>query len=205
MLRKFLILSVPIMLFTSAVFADVGNMQGFSIGACNMVMRCGPIGSAHGGNIVAVNQNQQVHKPCFYTTAKQQQGGTLVQCGTAHGKFGMSGVTNGANIQGLQSQHTKPFGSTGQGQCLNVNLGQVATKHGGVGGAQGVQSFVGGQSQKITTPGVTSTESQFVGVGQHASVSGGRGSNASVVNTVNVNMSQGQGVTTGPVFPHYKK
>lgn len=205
MLRKFLILSIVILMFTSAAFADIGHVQGFSIGGLNIVARCGPVGSAQGGNMVVVGQNHQVQKPCFYTTAKQQQGGILVQCGTAHGKRGISGVVNSAKIHGLQSQHIKPFGSSIQGQCFNVKLGQVAMKHGGVGGTQGVQSFVGGQSQTITTPRMTSTESQSVVVGQYANVSGGPGSNALVVNTVNVNMGQGQSVTTGPFFPHYGK
>jgi hypothetical protein len=203
MLRKFLILSIFILLFTSAAFANVGHVQGFSIGSLNMVVRCGPVGSAHGGNMVTIGQSQQLQKPCFYTNANQQQGGTLVQCGVAHGRCGVSGVTNNAAIHGSQGQHVKPFGSAGQGQGLSVNLGQVAMKHGGVGGANGAQNFVGGQSQTISTPGTTSTESQFVGVGQFAAVSGSRGSNAMVVNSVNVNMGQGQNVTTRPVFPHY--
>jgi hypothetical protein len=204
MLRKFLILSVVVLLFTSGAFADVGQVKGFSIGALNMVTRCGPVGSAQGGNMVVVGQSQEVQKP-FFTTAKQQQGGTLVQHGSTFGSHGVSSVVQGAKINGFQGQHVTPFGSTGQGQSLNVSLGQTAMKFGGVGHTQGVQSFVGGQSQTITTPRMTSTESQLLVVGQCATVSGGRGSNAMVVNTVNVNMGQGQNVTTGPFHPHYGK
>jgi len=86
-----------------------------------------------------------------------------------------------------------------------VNLGQVALKAGGVGGTKGVQGFVGGQSQTITTPQMTSTQNQFVGVGQCSAVSGGIGSNGIVVNTVNVKMGQGQIITGSPAFPYYKK
>ena len=86
MLRKFLILSIFILLLAPGAFADIGQVQGFSIGALNIVARCGPVGSAQGGNIAAVGQCQQIQKPCFPTTAKQQQGGMLVQCGIAQGR-----------------------------------------------------------------------------------------------------------------------
>ncbi|MBN1806415.1 MAG: hypothetical protein JW837_14295 [Sedimentisphaerales bacterium] len=204
MLRKYLIVSIVVLLFTSGAFADIGHMQGFSIGAQNMVTRCGPVGSAQGENIVMVGQSQQVHKPCFSVTAGQSYGGTLVQRGAAFGAGGASGVTNNASIQGLQGQHANPFGSTNQAQNLNVNLGQVATKFGGVGGTQGAHSFIGGQSQTITTPLVTSAQSHNVGIQQSAVITGCNGSNAKVVNNVNVNMSQGQNAGGVPVFPHYK-
>ena len=74
-------------------------------------------------------------------------------------------------------------------------------KAGGVGCTQGVQGFVGGQSQTVTTPQMTSTETQFVGVGQFSSVSGGRGSNGIVANNVNVEMGQGQIVGGSRSYP----
>ncbi len=197
MLRKFLIFVVVILLFSSGALADIGQVEGFSIGALNLVGRCGPIGSAQGGNIVIIGHSQQIQKPGFSTTARQEEKGILVQYGTAKGAGGLSGVAQGAKVQGMQGQLTKPFGSTLQGQRLNVNLGQVALKAGGVGGTKGIQGFVGGQSQTITTPRMTSTQTQSVGIGQYSAVSGGRGSNGIVVNTVNVEMGQGQIVTEG--------
>ena len=202
MLRKFLIVAVVILLFSSGALADIGQVEGFSIGAFNLVGRCGPIGSAQGGNIVIIGHSQQIQKPCFYTTARQEEKGILVQYGTAKGAGGISGVAQRAKVQGMQGQHTGPFGPTVQGQRLNVNLGQVALKAGGVGSTQGVQGFVGGQSQTITTPRMTTTESQFVGVGQYSAVSGDIGSTGIVVNTVNVQMGQGQIVTGDQAFPH---
>ncbi len=98
----------------------------------------------------------------------------------------------------MQGQLTGRFGPTVQGQCLTVSLGQVALKAGSVGGAEGAQGFIGGQSQTITTPHMTSTESQFVGVAQYSAVSGGIGSKAIVVNNVDVKMGQGQIVSGGP-------
>lgn len=201
MLRKFLIVAVVILLFSSGALADIGQVEGFSIGALNLVGRCGPVGSAKGGNIVIIGHSQQVQKPYLATTARQQEKGILVQYGTAKGAGGVSGVAQGAKIKGMQGQYTKPFGSTMQGQRLNVNLGQIALKAGGVGGTKGVQGFVGGQSQTITTPRMTTTESQFVGVGQYSAVSGSKGSTGIVVNSVNVEMGQGQIVTGGPAFP----
>jgi len=205
MLRKFLIVAVVILLFSSYTFADIGQVEGFSIGALNLVGRCGPIGSAQGGNVVIIGHSQQIQKPYFSTTARQQEKGILVQYGTAKGAGGVSGVAQGAKIKGMQSQLTKPFGSTMQGQSLSVNLGQVALKAGGVGRTKGVQGFVGGQSQTINTPRITSTQTQFVGIGQCSAVSGGTDSNGIVVNTVNVKMGQGQIITESPAFPHYKK
>ncbi|MCP4259187.1 MAG: hypothetical protein GY774_17015 [Planctomycetes bacterium] len=197
MIRKFLILAAAILLLTSGALADIGQVEGFSIGALNMVGRCGPVGSAQGGNIVIIGHSQQVHKPHFSTTARQVEKGILVQYGTAKGDGGVSGVAQRATVQGLQGQHTKPFGPTVQGQGLKVNLGQIALKSGGVGSTQGVQGFVGGQSQTVTTPRMTSTQTQMVGVGQLSAVSGRKGSKGIVVNTVNVEMGQGQ-IVTGP-------
>ena len=205
MLREFLIVAVVILLFSSGALADIGQVEGFSIGALNLVGRCGPVGSAKGGNIVIIGHSQQVQKPCFPTIARQQEKGILVQYGTAKDNGGVSGVAQGAKIKGMQSQLTKPFGQAVQGQRLNVNLGQIALKAGGVGGTKGVQGFVGGQSQTITTPSMTSTQTQFVGIGQYSDVSGGEGSKGIAVNTVNVKMGQGQIVTGSPAFPHYKK
>ena len=202
MLRKFLIFVVVILLFSSGALADIGQVEGFSIGALNLVGRYGPIGSAQGGNIVIIGHSQQIHKPCFSTTARQEEKGILVQHGTAKGAGGVSGVAQGAKVQGTQGQLVKPFGSTVQGQRLKVNLGQIALKAGGVGGTKGVQGFVGGQSQTITTPRMKSTQTQFVGIGQYSAVSGGKGSKGIVVNTVNVEMGQGQIVNGGPIFPH---
>jgi len=192
MLRKFLIVAVVILLFSSGALADIGQVEGFSIGALNLVGRCGPIGSAQGGNIVIIGHSQQIQKPCFYTTARQEEKGIVFQYGTSKGAGGVSGVAQGAKVQGVQGQYTKPFGSTMQGQRLNVNLGQIALKAGGVGRTKGVQGFVGGQSQTITTPRMTSTATQCVGVGQFSAVSGSEGSTGIVVNTVNVEMGQGQ-------------
>ena len=202
MLRKFLIVAVVILPFSSGALADIGQVEGFSIGALNLVGRCGPIGSAQGGNIVIIGHSQQIQKPYFSTTAMQGEKGILVQYGTAKGAGGVSGVAQRATVQGMQGQHTGPFGPTVQRQRLNVNLGQVALKGGGGGSTQGGQGFVGGQGQTITTPRMTSTETQFVGVGQYSAVSGGKGSKGIVVNTVNVEMGQGQIVTGGPAFTH---
>ena len=197
MLRKIILSAVVILLLSSGAFADIGQVQGFSIGALNLVGRAGGTGSAKGGNILMVGHSQEVHKPFRGISARQEEKGILVQFGSARGTGGVSGVAQRATVQGLQGQLTGRFGPTVQGQCLNVGLGQVAIKAGGVGGAVGAQGFVGSQSQTITTPCMTSTESQFVGVAQYSNVSGGIGSKALVVNTVDVKMGQGQIVTGG--------
>ena len=197
MLRKCLLSVAVILLLSSGALAGIGQVQGFEIGALNLVGRCGGRGSAEGGNIAIVNHSQEVFKP-LRGSVWQEEKGILVQCGSASGTGGVSGVAQQANVQGLQGQLTGPFGTTAQGQCLDVSLGQVAIKAGGVGGAVGAQGFVGSQTQTIATPRMITTESQFVGVAQYSNVSGGLGSNAIVVNTVDVKMGQGQIVTGGP-------
>jgi len=204
MLRKFLLSAAVILLLSSGAFADIGQVEGFSIGAVNLVGRCGGPGLAEGGNIAIVGHSQEVHKPFHGILARQEEKGILVQCGSAGGAGGISGVAQRASVEGLQGQLTQRFGPTVQGQCLNVGLKQVALKVGGVGGAEGVQGFVGGQSQTINTPHMTSTESQFIGVVQYSSVSGGPGSKAIVVNTVDVKMGQGQIVTGSPTRPRHR-
>lgn len=201
MLKKFLLFVAVILFLSSGALAGIGQIGGIEIGAVNLVGRCGGPGSAEGGNIAIVNQSQKVHKPFHGILARQEEKGILVQYGSARGAGGMSGVAQCASVQGLQGQLTERFGPTVQGQCLNVGLKQVALKACGVGGAEGVQGFIGGQSQKINTPHITGTESQFVGVVQYSSVSGGPGSKAIVVNTVDVKMGQGQIVTSGPRPP----
>jgi len=196
--KKFLISVAVILLLSSGALADIGQVQAFEIGAVNLVGRCGGLGFAEGGKIVMVGHSQEVSKPFFGTVASQGEEGILVQYGIAGGVGGVSGVAQRATVQGLQGQLTERFGPTVQGQCLTVSLGQVALKAGGVGGAVGAQGFIGGQSQTITTPYMTSTESQFVGVAQYSAVCGGIGSKAIVVNTVDVKMSQGQIITGGP-------
>ena len=198
MLRKFLLFVVVIVLLSSGAFAGVGQVECFSIGAVNIVGRCGGPGFAEGGKIVMDGHSQEVSKPFFGTVASQGEGGILVQYGSAGGVGGVSGVAQCAEVKGLQGQYTGHFGPTVQGQCLKVDLGQVALKACGVGGAEGAQGFIGGQSQTINTPHMTSTQSQFVGVAQYSSVCGGPGSKALVVNTVDVKMGQGQIVSGGP-------
>lgn len=199
MLRKFLISAAVILLLSSVSVADIGQVEGFSIGSLNIVGRCGWIGSAQSENIVVVGQSQQVQKPGFFfnTTAKQQENGMLIQNGSANGTGGLSGVAQRANILGKQGQLTEKFGPTMQGQRLNVNLGQIAIKSVGVGSTEGKQAFIGGQSQMISTPRMTSSESQSVGILQNAVVSGQEESKGIVVNTVNVELGQGQIVTGG--------
>ncbi len=197
MLRKCLLSVAVILLLSSGAFAGIGQVQGFEIGSLNLVGRYGGPGSAEGGNIAIVNHSQEVYKP-LRSSVWQEEKGVLVQFGSARGAGGVSGVAQHATVQGLQGQLTGRFGSTVQGQHLNVGLGQVAIKSGGVGGAVGAQGFVGSQTQVIATPRMTTTETQFVGVAQYSKVSGGRGSNAIVVNTVDVNMGQGQIVMGGP-------
>jgi hypothetical protein len=192
MLRRLTISVVIVLLLCSGAFAHIGigQVEGFSIGAVNVVERTGGHGSAEGGNILAVNQHQMEFNPCRGTVAIQQQGGILGQCATADGTRGTTGVVQEADVCALQGQHaSKP---QMQGQLLGVSLEQTAYKDGGVGSAVGAQGFIGGQSQIICSPHGTSAESQFVGAVQYSAVSGGPCSSGTAYNQADIQMGQGQ-------------
>jgi hypothetical protein len=190
MLRRCILSVVIILLLSSGAFARVGQAEGFSIEASNLVRRCGGVGSAQGGNMLTAFHDQVRYDACTGTIAIQQEGGVLGQSATAAGRGGRSGIGQEAEVHGLQGQlATNP---QMQGQVLGVSLGQAASKSGGVGGAVGGQAFVGGQSQMISSPRGTSAQSQFVGAGQYSAVSGGRGSSAVALNDADIMMGQGQ-------------
>jgi len=195
MLRRFAFSTVIILLLSSGVFAFIGQVEGFSIEANNLVGRAGRCGSAEGGNMLMAYHEQVRFDACRGTIAVQKEGGVLGQCASAVGRGGRSGVGQEASVCGLQGQlATNP---QMQGQVLNLHLGQEACKSSGVGSAVGAQGFVGGQSQTICSPHGMSTESQFVGAVQYSAVSGGHCSRAFAVNEVDITMGQGQ-INTGP-------
>ncbi|MBA7698205.1 hypothetical protein ES703_106880 [subsurface metagenome] len=197
MLKRFTLSVVIILLLSSGAFALVGQAEGFSIEASNLVGRRGGVGSAQGGNMLTAYHDQVGFDARTGTIAIQQEGGVLGQTATAAGVGGRSGVGQEALVCGLQGQlATNP---QIQGQVLGVRLGQGAYKSGGVGGAVGGQAFVGGQSQILCSPTGTSAQSQFVGAGQYSAVSGGPCSSAVALNDADILMGQGQ-INTGPVL-----
>ena len=192
MFRKFLLSAVVVLLLSSGALAGIGQLQGYSIGAVNLVERAGLLGSAEGGNSVMVSHGQEIYKPGTNSHAIQEGTGILIQSAVTEGIGGLSGVAQGASVQSLQGQLTGPFGSTAQGQCLNLGLEQLAIKTGGIGAAVGAQGFVGSQTQIIATPSMVSAESQFVGATQYSAVAGGPLSNSVVDNVLQVKLGQGQ-------------
>ena len=195
--KKFLLSVVVILWFSSAGLAGIGQAQCFSIGAVNLAARCGGHGSAQSLKIAIVGQKQKLRKSCFGTVAVQKEVGILGQYASVGGRGGMSVVVQNATVRGRQGQLApKPLvigrGPTAQRQTLNISLGQRTVKNGGIGGATGVQGFVGGQTQKIVTPHTTSTQSQCVGAVQYSNVSGGPRSNIEVGGTLDIKMRQGQ-------------
>ena len=200
MLRGFSLSVAVILLLSSGAFAAIGQAEGFSIGALNMVQRVGGAGWAEGGNLVMVGHSQKVH--AAGTTAIQKETGTLTQGARAVGICGATKILQNASADGLQSQLVVPgkHGFQAQGQSLTVGLDNVVRKTGGVGGAVGTQGFVGGQKQILVTPGGTSVNSQVVGAAQFASVSAHPCSNVVVNNSLDVQMGQSQ-IVTGSYAP----
>ena len=201
MLRGFSLSVLVILLLSSGAFASIGQTEGFSIGALNMVHRVGGAGWAESGNLVMVGQSQKIH--IVGASAMQKETGILTQSASVYGKRGATKVLQQASVEGLQGQLVVP-GKRGfqmQGQSLSVGLDNVIRQSGGIGGAAGAQSFVGGQNQLLVTPGGTSANSQVVGTAQFASVSADPGSKVTVKNSLDVQMGQSQIVTGGYAPP----
>jgi len=191
--KKFLISVAVILLLSSGVFADIGQTQGFEIGALNKVKVVGGPGMASGRNYLEIGQRQMERKACLGSAA-MKQAGTLTQHARARARGGAIGVVQNASVDGSQKQFIGHGhrGSHQQGQSLNLNLSTIARKpRGAIGRAIGSQSFVGEQSQKQTYRGGSITSSQFVRAEQSVKIIGGPSSNVVVKNNLDVSMFQG--------------
>ena len=203
MLRSFSLSVMVILLLSSGVFAAIGQAEGFSINAMNVVQRVGGAGWAEGGNMVMVDHGQSAYTK--RTAAVQRETGLLLQGARVVGLGGATSVLQSASVDAGQQQDIvagRRYGLLEQGQSLTVGLDNVVRKSGGIGTAVGAQGFIGGQQQTIITPNGRAESYQTVGAAQFASVSSGPCSNVSVVNTIDVEMGQDQSVT-GRV-PHPK-
>ena len=191
-MRKGVLLTVAgVLLLSSTAFALVGQLQDASVGSAMLVGRTGGAGSATDGVILTFGQNQYDYDKASRTTAFQTQGGLIAQGATAVGKGGMSGVTQGVGASAKQGQlAVGPL--TIQGEKMEVGLGQTAVKQSGIGGAQGFQAFIGGQSQIVSSPTGVSAQGQTVAATQYSAVSGGPCSNAIATSQVGVELTQGQ-------------
>jgi hypothetical protein len=201
MLRSFSLSVAVILLLSSGVFACIGQAEGFSISAVNMVQRVGGAGWAESGNIVKVGHGQKAY--AAGTAAIQKETGILIQGAKAAGLGGATKIKQNASIYGRQGQiiaSGKP-GIRAQGQSLTVGLDNVIRQAGGIGGAVGAQGLIGAQNQVMITPNGIGVNSQFVGATQYAEVSSGPGSNVVINNSMNVNMGQNQIVTGSYVNP----
>ena len=195
MLRSFSLSVVVILLLSSGVFATIGQAEGFSINALNMVQRVGGAGWAESGNMVMVDHGQRAYAKG--TTAVQREAGILLQGARVAGLGGATTVLQNASVDAGQEQSiaASRHGLQAQGQSLTVGLDNVIRKTSGIGTAAGAQGFIGGQQQAISTPNGKAENYQVVGAAQFASVSGSSCSNVVIVNTIDVDMSQGQAVT----------
>jgi hypothetical protein len=207
--RKFLLSVAVILLLSSGAlavvgrpggFSVVGQAEGFSIGALNVVGRFGGVGSAEGGNMVMVGHSQEAHDVAGGTAALQEETAILTQSASSAGRGGASGVVEEAVINGSQGQDIAP-GMRAEGQSLEVGLNTVTSQAGSIGGAVGAQGFVGAQHQMEITPRGISAGSQFVGAAQFSAVSGGPWSGVVVNNGLDVTLNQDSIVVNGPSPP----
>jgi hypothetical protein len=207
--RKFILFAVVVLLLSSSTFAVVnqpggfsiiGQAEGFSVGASNVVERFGGVGSAEGGNIVMVGHAQEAYDIAGGTAALQEETAILTQSASSVGIGGGSGVVEEAIINGSQGQDVGP-GMRAEGQSLEVGLKTITSQAGSIGGAVGAQGFVGAQDQLEITPNGISAGSQFVGAAQFSAVSGGPWSCVVVDNGLDVTLTQDSMVVGGPSPP----
>ena len=201
MLRSFSLSVVVVLLLSSGVFATIGQAEGFSISALNKVQRVGGAGWAESGNLVMVDHGQRAYTKG--TAAVQREGGILLQGARVAGFGGAMKVLQNASVDAGQEQSIvagRKYGLQAQGQHLTVGLDNVIRQTSGIGTAAGAQGFFGGQRQVMISPSGTAENYQVVGAAQFATVSGGPCSNVVIVNTIDVDMGQGQ-VVTGRFTP----
>jgi len=207
--RKFILSVIVILLLSSGAFACVGQpccfsiigqAEGFSIGASNVVGRFGGVGSAEGGNMVMVGHAQEAYDVAGGTAALQEETAILTQSASSAGMGGASGVVEEAIINGSQGQDIG-LGIRAEGQSLEVGLNTITSQAGSIGGAVGAQGFVGAQNQMEITPNGISAGSQFVGAAQFSAVSGGPWSCVVVDNGLDVALTQDSIVVSGPTPP----
>ena len=215
MLNRFILCAAVILLSCSSTLANIGHCGGhsigrfttigqdqdFSIGGFNMVKRVGGYGRAESENAVTVGQCQAAHSAG--SAALQQQVGKIAQNASVSGIGGTTKVLQDASVEGLQDQTIKGrrHGLRAQDQSLNVELDNVLRKTGGIGKAQGTQSFVGRQSQIQITPGGIGVNTQSVEAEQSAKIAGSPCSTVIVNNSLDVQMGQSQTISTAPSKP----
>jgi len=196
MLRSFSLSVMVILLLSSGVFANIGQAEGFSINALNKVQRVGGAGWAESGNLVIVGHGQRAYTKG--TIAVQKEAGIVLQGARVTGLGGATKILQKASVDAGQHQSIaagRKYDFLEQGQNLTVGLDNVICKSGGIGTATGAQVFIGGQQQVINSPNGKAENYQAVGAAQFASVSTGPCSNVVIVNTIDVDMGQGQAVT----------
>jgi hypothetical protein len=179
MFRWLSIVISVVLLLSSAGFAGINQHEDYGIGLKN------------GAHVVGSGSACNFKFVCI-------EGAIIGQCARAWGQCAAAGVCQVATISGCRGQSLDAcrsrcsYALATQDQNLNLSLRQNVSTHGGPGGAFGAQGAVVAQHQTMVTPRGVGTQSQFVGVVQIGAVSGGRGSNASVSQSVNVTTSQHQ-------------
>ncbi len=166
--KRFAITIAIVFLLSSGAFAEeIGQYQGFVIGASNIGNLTGAGASGISSiTMVPVANFQQVVDGSGTLKTVQMGVASLFQGGTATGACGLYGFDQGASIVGAQSQMLPNYLSLGvQEQSLGPGLSQNVYRMGNLGSAIAFQNFVGGQNQLIITPYGVNANVQYVGVG----------------------------------------
>ena len=208
-MQKTLVVFVAVVLcLSSSALALIGHVQGFTMNGTNLVERSGQLGSAKNVNVAAIGQCHVTHRPFGGRPLVQKGHGYLEQRAKAVGRGGSSSADQDASAWGLQGQLIagRPTNLSAEGQLLSADLGTTTTSQGGPARAKGKQTFIGGQTQKLATPGGWGQQTQCVGIAQNSLVETKPRGSASVTSNVNVTAGQlrivtGPGPITLPVIP----
>lgn len=189
MYKGFVVSIAFVLLMSSGAFADIGQAEGFGVGASNLVMLLGGPGAVYGGNVGMVGHGQQAADGSLGTIAMQNEAGILNQGASAVSTFGLLGIIQDAGAVGQQWQLAA--GGLGlQGQILDLYLAQELLKLDSVGGVLGAQGAVVGQVQIIVSPYGVSGDAQFVGVAQFGAVGGGPGATSTLTEGLSIGAGQ---------------
>ncbi len=173
MLKKLLVGVLVLAFVATSAQAVIGQIEGFELGAGNIVLKTGGMGSAQGGNMGMMAQNQKGADLGSGSIAMQDQTGIVTQSAEAVGAGGTTaGAGQIAGVGAEQGQAVAPNLTT-QGQGVDLGLGQLVGKTSGIGAAVGAQGAVVGQNQIAASPTGFTASGQMAGGAQFGAVAGG--------------------------------
>ena len=166
MCRGFGVSMALVLLLISGAFADVQQGQSFGVSATNDGdLTTTGIGGTSSINVVPLTNVQSATDGEGFVQLSQIGIASLVQGASATGLYGLYGYDQSAVAIGGQSQASYGYLDAGvQDQDIGTYFAQDVYGVGLLGTAVAAQSFIGGQSQIITTPYGIQANIQCLGI-----------------------------------------